>query len=158
MYCTIRRNIIRRNKKSKLSTQPWCKYCLAELVMCSLEWHLGAQITKFMGPTWGPGPMLAPLTLLSGCILPSPRDLSWLLQKMFSWTHEQFTIPENLFLYVCTCTGGYVGTRACSCQHMNTGKSVFILGLSGCDHRVRCVSICFSTHRNIFFFNLSPIF
>ena len=69
--------------------------------ICSLRWHyqsdespiqiiygwlsaILSQITKFMGPTWGPpgscwpqmGPMLAPLTLLSGVVLMSKKSFS----------------------------------------------------------------------------------
>ena len=44
---------------------------------CEWQWSNTALIARFMGPTWGPswanrtqvGPMLAPWTLISGCLL-----------------------------------------------------------------------------------------
>ena len=91
---------------------------------------LDVQITKFMGPTWGPpgscrpqmGPMLAPWTLLSGRL-----HSSWHIQniKGLGWMNQHVTVKLNWFVHK---THNHVSFVILKCQFLyhssNDGKPI----------------------------------
>ena len=80
---------------------------LSQLIQEFVHWYLYfesmSQIARFMGPTWGPpgscrpqmGPMLAPLTLLSGVPICNIESISWMMPDS-KWRCNNETIDWKM--------------------------------------------------------------